>query len=69
MMRKFELLIKSDADYSVQELQQYIDWAFMEMAHPYDAEKILLKEMVAEEKETATESEKETVRKLDLMEE
>lgn len=45
MMRKFELIIRSDyKDYSVQELQQYIEWAFDEMAHPYDAEKVTLTE-------------------------
>ena len=45
MIRKFELLIKSEhKDYSAQELAQYIRWAFDEMAHPYDADNVILTE-------------------------
>lgn len=45
MIRKFELLIKSEyTDYSERELREYIERAFDEMVYPYDAEKITLTE-------------------------
>lgn len=62
MMRKFELLIKSEyKDYSVQELQQYIEWAFDEMAHPYSSDNVILTERTIAKNATA--------HQLDLMEE
>lgn len=50
-MRKFELLIKSDVDYRVEDLEQIISWAFSDVYHPYDAEKVVLKEISSDVKE------------------
>ena len=62
MIRRFELLIKSEyTDYSEQELQQYIRWAFDEMAHPYDADNVIITER--------TIAKNATVHQLDLIEE
>lgn len=62
MIRKFELLIKSEyTDYSEQELQQYIRYAFDEMAHPYDADNVILTER--------TIAKNATVREVNLIEE
>lgn len=46
MIRKFELLIKSDlTEYRAEDLQAHIEFAFNDMAKPYEAEKITLNEV------------------------